>query len=270
MVRIKGPLNHVTAHGWLGRYVYKIHGVVPNPYPISFLGKIHIPYPIPAFGLHPYPLFISQYYSITGWNYEMRRTWHGLQPIAKRAAFVANPNSLYQISANITFYDAVKSWQGMETVTKDLYNKTKNPIRMSGYNNFIRLYIREKGNMPINWGREEIVLDIDGGGSVITTGIKADLRIPFPCRIKSWQLFADQVGDIVIDIWKDNYNNFPPTDADSICEGDEPTLSGVIKNKNDTASGFSVDLAEGDILRFNVDSVATVTRVHLSLPIEIL
>lgn len=281
MVIIKGPLLSTQASGWLGKGVYKIHGIVPNPYPIAHQGRINVPkgwslslfgntYKIPKWDLRPYPFFISQYYNKLGWTYEMRRTWHGLQSTARRTSFISNPNSLYQVAANLTMYDGRRQWASMTDNIKNLYNVMKYPERMSGYNRFIKLYIKEKGIMPINWGREEIVLDIDGGGSALTTGIKADLRIPFPCRIKSWQLLADQVGDIVIDIWKNTYVNFPPTNADSICAGSEPTLSGVAKNKNDTASGFSTLLAEGDILRFNIDSIASITRIHLSIPIEVL
>jgi len=292
MVRMKAPLNCKTARGWIGGDMYGKRWykagiwhtpkyVVVNPYPIGMLGHIHIPYSfwdrnihgmysISAFPLDPYKAFISKYYSVKGWCYEQRRTWHGMQPIAYRAAYNPNRNSLYQIAASITMYDAVQTWRTMADQIKDVYNQLKSPKIPSGYNKFIHSYIREKGAMPINWGREEIVLDIDGGGSAITTGIKSDLRVPFPCKIKSWQLLADAAGDIVIDIWKDTYANFPPTNADSICAGNEPALVGVAKNKNDTASGFSLLLAEGDILRFNVDSVATVKRVHLSIPIEIL
>src|SRR3990167_10364308 len=46
---------------------------------------------------------------------------------------------------------------------------------------------------------------IDGGGSVISTGIKGDLEIPFGCTITRATLVADQTGSIVIDIWKDTY-----------------------------------------------------------------
>src|SRR5690606_30337786 len=61
-----------------------------------------------------------------------------------------------------------------------------------------------------------IVLIIDGGGSAITTGVKADIPIEFDATITGWTLVADQAGTIQIDLWKDTLANFPPTDADSI------------------------------------------------------
>jgi hypothetical protein len=105
---------------------------------------------------------------------------------------------------------------------------------------------------------------IDGGGAVITTGIKGDLEIPFAGTITAWRVVADQAGDIVIDTWKDTYANFPPDNSDSIWGGSEPELSGAAKAE---ATGLSIAVTAGDWLRFNVDSVATVERVTLSLTI---
>lgn len=108
---------------------------------------------------------------------------------------------------------------------------------------------------------------IDGGGSEITTGIKGDLEVPFDCVINRVTLLADQSGDIVIDIWKDTYANFPPTDADTITGGDEPTISSDTDSQDDSLGYWDTVIDAGDILRFNVDSVTTITRVTLSLKV---
>lgn len=106
-------------------------------------------------------------------------------------------------------------------------------------------------------------ITIDGGGSVITTGVKGDITIPFSCSIDSWYLTADQAGSIVIDIWKDTLANFPPTVADSIAGTEKPTLSGVAFNSDTSLTTFTRSLAPNDVIRFNVDSVATLTRANL-------
>jgi len=109
---------------------------------------------------------------------------------------------------------------------------------------------------------------IDGGGSEITTGIKAgDIRIPFDCQIVAWTLLADQTGDIVIDVWKDTYANYPPTNADAMPgAGKEPTISGGVKAEDTNITDWTTDdLAAGDTLRFNVDSVTDITYVTLNL-----
>jgi hypothetical protein len=108
---------------------------------------------------------------------------------------------------------------------------------------------------------------VSGGGSVITTGIKGYLRVPYDCTIQSAELVADQSGSIVIDIWRDSYANFPPTVGDSIVASAKPTLSSAQKSQNTTLTGWTTTLTEGQYLVFNVDSVSTVTHVLLTLKV---
>jgi hypothetical protein len=108
---------------------------------------------------------------------------------------------------------------------------------------------------------------IDGGDSAITTGIKADLEIPFACNLIGWTLLADAAGSIVIDVWRDSYANFPPTAADSISTS-KPTLSSAAKAQDDTITDWTEAIPAGSILRFNVDSAVTVKRVTLTLKFQ--
>jgi hypothetical protein len=108
---------------------------------------------------------------------------------------------------------------------------------------------------------------IDGGGSAITTGIKGDVQMPFACTITAARLLADQSGSIVVDIWKDTYANFPPTDADTITSSTPPTISTATKSEDTTLTSWTTSIAAGDILRFNVDSITTVTRVTVALTV---
>ena len=110
-----------------------------------------------------------------------------------------------------------------------------------------------------------ITFIIDGGGSVITTGQKGHLEIPFACTITGWTLLADQSGSIVIDVWRDTYANFPPTVADTIAGTEKLTLATAQKNQDLALTTWTTAVAAGDILAFNVDSAATVTRVTLSI-----
>ncbi len=109
---------------------------------------------------------------------------------------------------------------------------------------------------------------IDGGGSAITTGQKGHLEVPFACTIKQVTMLADQSGSIVVDIWKDTYANFPPTNADSITASAPPTISSAQKSQDSTLTGWTKSISSGDILAFNVDSCSTITRVTISLKVE--
>lgn len=106
---------------------------------------------------------------------------------------------------------------------------------------------------------------IDGGGAAISTGIKGDLEIPFGCTITRATMVADQTGSIVVDVWVDTYANFPPSDADSITASAPLTISSGTKTQDTTLTGWGTSLASGSIMRFNVDSCTTTTRVTVSL-----
>jgi len=111
----------------------------------------------------------------------------------------------------------------------------------------------------------EICFIVDGGGSAITTGQKGHVKIPFACTINQADLYADQTGSVVVDIWKDTYANFPPTVADTITAAAKPTLSATQKYQDATLTGWTTSIAAGDILAYNIDSVATITRLTITL-----
>ena len=109
---------------------------------------------------------------------------------------------------------------------------------------------------------------IDGGGSAITTGIKGDVEIPYDCTIEQVTMLADVSGSAVVDLWVDTYANFPPTDADTITASAVPTISSATKSQDATLTGWTTALNQGDTLRFNVDSAATITRLTISLKLK--
>jgi hypothetical protein len=109
---------------------------------------------------------------------------------------------------------------------------------------------------------------IDGGGSAITTGIKGDIFFDYACTINQVTVLADQSGSIVVDIWEDTYANYPPVDADSITASAPPTLSSASKSQDSTLTGWSTTaIVNGSVLRFNVDSITTCTRVLIALKV---
>ena len=115
---------------------------------------------------------------------------------------------------------------------------------------------------------ESFSLVISGGGVAITTGIKGDIEVPFDCRITKVTLLADQAGSIVVDIGADDYASYPPTVADTITASAKPTIAAATKSQDDTLTGWTTSLTAGDILRFNVDSASTVTRVTVLLTVR--
>jgi hypothetical protein len=106
---------------------------------------------------------------------------------------------------------------------------------------------------------------INGGTNPITTGAKGDIIVPYDITITSWTILLDQSGSIQIDIWNDTYGNYPPTDADTITGGNEPSVTSDTDNQSSTLTGWTTSITGGTTLRFYVDSVSTATQATLIL-----
>ena len=122
------------------------------------------------------------------------------------------------------------------------------------------------------WG-----IEIDGGGSAITTGLKRRIKIPYDCTLVAdsvdghfWQIGLDQSGSIGLDLWMDSYSNYPPTNADRISGtvgSQNPRVSAATKGGSGTTTGWTLNLVGGRYLFVNVDSVSTATFCVLGLHI---
>lgn len=113
-----------------------------------------------------------------------------------------------------------------------------------------------------------IGVSLDGGGSAITTGLKHWVQAPDAGQITGWELVADQSGDLVIDVWVEDYASLPATDADSITAAAPPTLDSAQTATDSTLTGWTADFSAGDWFYFNVDSASTVTKATLVLKVE--
>lgn len=157
-------------------------------------------------------------------------------------------------------------------VVADLPNNGANPtgtVGSTAVNGSATTWMRSDAAPPLsaNLRTADILWVIDGAGSVITTGIKYGPQIDFNCTILANTVLLDQSGSIVIDVWKDTYANYPPTNADSITASAKPTVSSATKSTDSTLTGWTTTITAGDILRFNVDSVSTATWALISLKV---
>lgn len=111
---------------------------------------------------------------------------------------------------------------------------------------------------------------IDDGGIPITQGVKTDISIPFDCTIVLARAIADQSGSIVVDIWKNVYANYPPTNTDSITAAAPIMISSSTKSEDSALTGWDTSLEAGSTLRFNVDSnpATNITRCVIELFVE--
>jgi hypothetical protein len=110
-----------------------------------------------------------------------------------------------------------------------------------------------------------ITLSKDNNGVTLPTGIQGDVYIPFSGSITGVTILTDISGSMVMDIWRASYASYPPTAGNSICGGNYPTLVSAIKYQNTTLTSWTLGVTAGDILRFNINSVSSITRYTIEL-----
>lgn len=114
---------------------------------------------------------------------------------------------------------------------------------------------------------DQISVLFDGGGSVITTGTKFYVPVKWAGTITESSLLCDQSTTTTVDIWKDTYANYPPTDADSITASAVPGTTASNKDQDATLTGWTTAITAGDILGFNVDANDNAEVCTLSLKV---
>ena len=120
-------------------------------------------------------------------------------------------------------------------------------------------------NEHLRAGEKAIWLTAGNGSSVLPTGEVGYFIAHSDMEITGWRIIADASASIVVDVWKDSWDNFPPTVTDTICGTEKPTLSSARQASDTSLSTWSTVVTKGDVLFFNIDSVATATRVHIIL-----
>jgi hypothetical protein len=104
---------------------------------------------------------------------------------------------------------------------------------------------------------------IDGGGSVITTGIKGQITVDVDCEVIEWAVIGLPAGAIVVDVHRSTFAGFPTTA--SIAGTELPTITATNDTGEDRTITTWSDINAGDILEFIVDSVATIERCTVAL-----
>ncbi len=108
----------------------------------------------------------------------------------------------------------------------------------------------------------------NGLGSALAVGLNAYLTIPYDCTIQNWYLISNVVGDLVIDVWKDEWDNFPPAVEDSIAGSEKPTLVAQRNNRDLNLTTWTTNVSTGDVMLFRVDSCNTITQATLTIGVE--
>ncbi|HEY4000398.1 MAG TPA: hypothetical protein VGO93_16105 [Candidatus Xenobia bacterium] len=119
---------------------------------------------------------------------------------------------------------------------------------------------------------ETLGITIDGDGAVPSTGFRAGAirRVDFNCNITGWTLIGNGVGSAVLDVWVATSLSSVPSmsSANSITGGSPPTMSSAQTASSITLTGWTVALAAGDFVGFNLSSISGMTLLMLALTVE--
>jgi len=100
----------------------------------------------------------------------------------------------------------------------------------------------------------------DGDGSPPTVGSIGYIVAQFAGAINRWDIIADASGSAVVDVWK--AAGSIPTNANSIAGTEKPTLTAAqLANDSALTTWSTLAVAVGDVLGFELESVATCTRI---------
>jgi hypothetical protein len=125
----------------------------------------------------------------------------------------------------------------------------------------------ETADIPAVFGQGTIQFTVDGAGSAIATGTQtAKVVIPYNCTLTKVTMLADQSTSTTVDIWMEDYANYPPTVADTIVNaGTKATLSAALKSEDSTLTSWTTNLVKGEVLYFSVDTNNNATHLDIIL-----
>jgi hypothetical protein len=108
---------------------------------------------------------------------------------------------------------------------------------------------------------------IDSGSISMLAGNKGSVTLDVSGIIESLVILSDQQGDLILNIKKSNYTDFPT--FTSIVGGIYPQMTNSRKIRDDDLVGWDTTLVAGDILTFDVIAVNNINRFLVSLKLKL-
>ena len=108
---------------------------------------------------------------------------------------------------------------------------------------------------------------IDSGSLPMQPGDKGKLTIDVTGLIENIRVLSDQTGDIVLEIEKCTFADYP--NFTSITSGARVQLTNSDKYFDDVLNNWTTTIGAGDILRFTVVSVNNIRRLLISLKLKL-
>lgn len=112
-----------------------------------------------------------------------------------------------------------------------------------------------------------IGVTFDGNGATPTVGSIGYVVCPFDGEIQGWHIVSNVSGSAVVDVWKSS--GTIPTNVNTIAGTEKPTLSAQqLASDLSISTWTSLTVASGDVIGFELESVATCTRITVEVVIN--
>jgi len=112
---------------------------------------------------------------------------------------------------------------------------------------------------------QKLTFYVNGQGSVLTTGTKEPIKIPYGGTLKKWTLIVKPSGSVSIDILRALNNAGLPV-MSIIGGGTKPAVSSAVENSSASFSGWtSTTLNDGDNLAISLSGISSATYLALTL-----
>lgn len=105
----------------------------------------------------------------------------------------------------------------------------------------------------------------DGGGQVVQNKT-AYVQMPYNGTLGAWSMVADVAGACTISVYKGTFGTFPPSSAVYSTQPAIPATNITSSNAGAYNPGMATVTA-GDVLKFDISGVSTITWVNLSISI---
>jgi hypothetical protein len=110
---------------------------------------------------------------------------------------------------------------------------------------------------PIGWA-------FDGAGLALAPGETGYYTVPFGCSITAWNITVD-AGTATVSVWKVATGTAIPTVADTINTSGLSISAGTAVHSTTLTDFTTTTITANDILAFNLDAVATATKLSFVL-----
>jgi hypothetical protein len=154
----------------------------------------------------------------------------------------------------------IKGRQPLSTVLTDLSGRT---VGVSQTNSILDRASGDGRYSQTKSGSVIVRMEAESSGGLVLTGSKGYFEIPYAHTLTGWSLFSDQNTNMVVDLKKSTYANFPSTTT--ITASAKPSLTAARKGTSNTLTGWTASGASGDVYEVNIDSNSAATSATFVL-----